>query len=487
MFGVQWAYHFQGRRRAEKGVGMGTKEKPRGLMGVRFTLALWAAKLSVPVLKLTRHNGTNFPGELAMKICPAFLRYIDKPERILAVTGTNGKTTVTNLLCDALTAAGHRVLSNRAGSNMYPGVATALLMGTSLLNRCHSDVAVLEIDERSSRLIFPHLTPEVMVVTNLFRDSIMRNAHPQYIADFLTRYIPKETRLVLNADDLISSAVAPDNERVYFGIERMTTDITQCVNRLNDMQICPRCAGPLTYDYLRYHHIGRVRCRECGFESPAYDYAGADASLEAMAVAVRDRDGEGTYRLISDSVFDIYNLVAAVAMLREFGMTHEAIGRCLAETKVVGTRHTDEEVNGVHVINQMAKGLNALACSRVFDYIASRPGEKEILLLMNCLSDERHWSENVCWLYDADFEFLADPRIHVIATGPRGKDYLLRLKLAGVRDEQIDYARDEFEAAEKLYLRPGSSVYLLYGADDSLDLAFKVRRKVLALAKEAKR
>ena len=464
-----------------------TRTKPRGLEAVRFALAFLCAKLTVPLLKLTRHNGTNFPGEIAMKICPAFLRYLDKPARLLAVTGTNGKTTVTNLLCDTLTKAGCKVLSNRAGSNMYPGVATALLEGVSLFNKCSRDVAVLEIDERSSRLIFPHLTPELMAVTNLFRDSIMRNAHPQFIADFLTRYIPRETKLVLNADDLISASVAPQNRRVYFGIERMPTDVTKCVNRLNDMRICPKCAGRLEYDYLRYHHIGRVHCADCGFASPAYDYAGADASLESMTVTVRDRGGQETYGLISDSIFNIYNLVTAVAMLREFGLEHGEIKKYISQVKLVGSRHTDEEVNGVHVINQMAKGLNALACSRAFDYIASQPGKKEILLLMNCLSDERHWSENVCWLYDADFEFLASPDIHVIVTGPRGKDYFLRLKLAGVQDGQMDYERDEFAAADKLYLEPGSSVYLLYGADDSLDLAFRVREKVLKLAREAKR
>ena len=29
---------------------------------LRFLLALWLAKLSVPALKITRHNGTDFPG-----------------------------------------------------------------------------------------------------------------------------------------------------------------------------------------------------------------------------------------------------------------------------------------------------------------------------------------------------------------------------------------------------------------------------------------
>ena len=71
---------------------------------LRFLLALWLAKLSVPALKITRHNGTDFPGSLALKLCPDFLRYVGKPGTIIAVTGTNGKTTVSNLLTDILEA-----------------------------------------------------------------------------------------------------------------------------------------------------------------------------------------------------------------------------------------------------------------------------------------------------------------------------------------------------------------------------------------------
>ena len=112
---------------------------------LRFLFALWMAKLSVPALKITRHNGTDFPGTLALKLCPDFLKYVGRPKTIIAVTGTNGKTTVSNLLADTLEKAGHRVLINRAGSNVASGIATALLKGCAapahdphycLLGRC---------------------------------------------------------------------------------------------------------------------------------------------------------------------------------------------------------------------------------------------------------------------------------------------------------------------------------------------------------------
>ena len=184
---------------------------------LRFLLALWLAKLSVPALKITRHNGTDFPGSLALKLCPDFLRYVGKPGTIIAVTGTNGKTTVSNLLTDILEEDGKKVLSNRSGSNITSGISTALLRGCDLLGRAKSyDMAVLEVDERASVRIFPYVKPDYVVVTNLTRDSIMRNAHPGYIADILTRSIPQTAAMILNADDLITCGVAPENRRVYF-------------------------------------------------------------------------------------------------------------------------------------------------------------------------------------------------------------------------------------------------------------------------------
>ena len=72
-----------------------------------------------------QRNG--LPRHPGLKLCPDFLKYVGRPKTIIAVTGTNGKTTVSNLLADTLEKAGHRVLINRAGSNVASGIATALL------------------------------------------------------------------------------------------------------------------------------------------------------------------------------------------------------------------------------------------------------------------------------------------------------------------------------------------------------------------------
>ena len=158
---------------------------------LRFLFALWMAKLSIPLLKLTHHNGSNFPGTVAIRLCPDFLRYVGRPKTVVAVTGTNGKTTVSNLLSDILEADGQRVMNNRSGSNMVYGISTAFILNTDLLGKVRKcDIAILEVDERSSLIVHPLLRPDYLVVTNLCRDSTMRHAHPDFMGNIITRALP---------------------------------------------------------------------------------------------------------------------------------------------------------------------------------------------------------------------------------------------------------------------------------------------------------
>ena len=54
------------------------------------------------------------------------------------------------------------------------------------------DVAVLEVDERSSIKVYSYITPTYLVCTNLFRDSIKRNAHPEFIFNIINGALQKK-------------------------------------------------------------------------------------------------------------------------------------------------------------------------------------------------------------------------------------------------------------------------------------------------------
>ena len=126
---------------------------------LRYFIALWASKSAYILLKLLKRNATMFPGYLALKICPDYLAQTKKSPNVLCVTGTNGKTTTTNMVADILSESGYKVVSNRYGSNINTGVATALTHSVNVFGKPKIDVLALEVDERFSRLILPFIKP----------------------------------------------------------------------------------------------------------------------------------------------------------------------------------------------------------------------------------------------------------------------------------------------------------------------------------------
>lgn len=453
-------------------------------MKLRFYLALYLGKLSIPALKITKHNGTDFPGFLALKVCPDFIKYIDRPNEIVTVTGTDGKTTVTNLCYDIMSQTGKKVLSNNFGSNIKSGIATTLLKGVNLFNKSTYDMAIIEVDERSSKQIYPYLKPNCTVVTNLFRDSIMRNAHPAYIRSFISDALPSSTKLILNGDDLISCEIAPNNKRTHYGISYNTNNSVECINLINDKQICPICNSKLVYDYRHYHHIGKAHCSKCDFKSPALDFE--VTKITKNSFTLKEGKKTYTYSLISDKLYNVYNMLCAICLAREYGLEHSTIIEYMKNASITKTRYNETDVNGCKIIMQMAKDMNALACSRVFDYLGQQKGDIELFLMMSNRLDEVEWSENTCWMYDCDFEFLNSKHIkHIVAAGARCKDFRLRLNLAGYPDENIDCVFDEKEAIKSLHLKKGSKVYMLYGASGGdIDYAFNMKNLIVQRAKE---
>lgn len=445
----------------------------------RFYMAMLVGKLAYTTQRLLGMNATFFPGKLALNICPDFMGQVGRPKHLIGVTGTNGKTTVANLLVDLLEAEGIRATNNRKGSNTKAGVACAFLVGASLFGRSKNEWGVIEVDERSSMHIYPYIKPDYVVCTNLFRDSILRNAHAEYIAGIISAYMQPETKLILNADDLISSGVAPDNPRVYYSIGRLPTDTEECHNIINDCQICPKCSAKLVYDYVRYHQIGKAHCPSCGFSSPVPDYE-AEVCFEKREMRLSERGVTQTYALISDSIFNVYNQVAVTTLLREMGMSADRIRDGFSKLHIVDTRYNKTKVNGIEVIDHMAKEHNPVACSVVFDYLSKEPGTKELLFLL----DDEKLLENMTWMYDCDYEKLNSPLVkRIVIPGNRAKDQKLRLMMAGIPEEKIVIGMTDEEAPEHLSLDGTDQVFVLHQCYKPV-ISHKLHQKIEKLIRE---
>lgn len=448
---------------------------------LKFIFTLCICKAMQFAMRLFGKNATFLPGKLALKLYPNFLSKVKKPPKIIVITGTNGKTTTTNFIADALTFHNEKVLSNPFGSNTAAGIASTLLNGSFRTRGAKYEIGVFEMDERSAMHILPFIKPDLLVVTNLFRDSVVRNAHALYIADILSNNMPESTKLLLNADDLITCSIAPENPRKYFGISRMDSDVTQCINLVNDYQICPKCNTVLDFEYRRYHHIGKAHCSKCSFASPQYDYTGTPC-LSSKTMEISTPTDTVSISLPGDSIFNIYNVLTAFATVCEIGLSPKAAAKALNSVSVPESRYNETIVGDIKVVMQLTKTLNALPCTRAIEYITSKPGEKELILMLSNHAAAKNWSENPSWLYDCDFEFLNRDNItRIITAGARALDYTLRAEFAGVEKNKIRTCINEHDSVDELMLVPGTTVYILFGGDsDAGDIAFRVRDAVKA-------
>lgn len=79
------------------GIKVNIMKKP-----IRFYISVIGAKLIIKLMRIMRRNATNLPGEIALIFYPQLLKYFEMPDTVIAVTGTNGKTTVSNLIGEIL-------------------------------------------------------------------------------------------------------------------------------------------------------------------------------------------------------------------------------------------------------------------------------------------------------------------------------------------------------------------------------------------------
>lgn len=448
---------------------------------LRFYFALFFAKGTTLVLKLIGRKGTSMPGSWAIILCPDFLGRMPRPKTVIGVTGTNGKTTVANMVEDVLTDCGYDFVCNRSGTNVNTGVASSLIANSTFFGRPKKDLAVFELDERSSPKILPYIKPDLLLCTNIFRDSYKRNAHMEFIVDILNRYIPDSTRLLLNADDLLCAGLKPENRRVYFGIDPMPGDNAECHNIVRDITVCPRCGAKLEWDFIRYHHIGRAHCPQCGFHSPeaSYRVTSMDAAGHRMTVSIRGEERE--FPLPNANTINVYNSLSAIALLTEFGLSQEQTAASMDKLSISETRYSEEEAGGRKVILHLAKGQNPIACSRAFENIRDYPGRKAVIMFLDDYFDAAHSVENTAWLYDTDFEFLHDGRIsQIIEAGARHWDVYLRLLLADVPPERITHMEENEQAASALVPGDVDAVFILYDVY-TIGLANRVKEQVKEL------
>ncbi|MBQ1235908.1 MAG: DUF1727 domain-containing protein [Oscillospiraceae bacterium] len=423
-------------------------------MNIRLMVAIAACKICRVLLRLFRRGGTSLPGKIALAIYPDVLRRCSCGMKIILVSGTNGKTTTCRIIEQGLRAAGIDVMANRSGANLLAGICAEFVANSSMQGKAQKQTAVIECDEAALKLVIEHLSPAVLVVTNIFRDQLDRYGEIMNTRNGMRTAIEKNSSmtLCLNADDslVVSLADSLENPCLYFGVDEGEASIAS--EEKSDALYCIRCRHKYSYGYKTYGHLGDFSCPECGYARPERQISAKhiiamydDYSLIDMSIFGQCHE----QKIPLPAVYNIYNSLAAATGLHSLGLSLPDFGDEADQVYGFGRMEKFNIGNGATMI--LVK--NPAGFTQVINYLSTLNCGYD---LMCCLDDRLADGEDISWIWDVPFEKLAEhERLigNIYTSGRRREDMFLRLKYAGFDPAKLKEIKDDRSFAAKLECR----------------------------------
>lgn len=411
-------------------------------MRVRRLIAIQAAKIISTACRISGRQGATLAGKIALKLDPDILKDLSKQvrEKIFVVCGTNGKTTTNNLLCSAIEAEGKKLVCNNTGSNMLQGIVSAFVLAAGINGRLDADYACLEVDEASTLRIFPHVKPDYMVLTNLFRDQLDRYGEIESTMDMLKRAIQMvpEMTVIVNGDDSISSYVAMESGNPYlaYGISEKVFDNKV---EVKEGRFCQRCGAQLEYEFNHYSQLGTYKCPGCDFKRPAIDFDASEIDLtDGIRFKVEDRNISVNYR----GFYNIYNILASYSAARIAGLKIPHYEDMLQKYNPQNGRMEQFDIDGTHVVLNLAK--NPAGFNQNVALVMDDPKDKDVIVVIN---DNAGDGTDVSWLWDVDYDRFGEDSVKSITVcGIRRQDMRLRMKYVDIPCQMEDDVKAAIEA-----------------------------------------
>lgn len=417
---------------------------------MRKLLAIWLGKALTVLGKILGKKSSSSPGAYALKICPSLVKGLEKhvSKGIIVTCGTNGKTTTNNIMASALEAKGYKVICNRLGANMLSGIATTLVQEMSIFGTLRADYACLEIDEAYTPIVFEQIKPDVMVITNLFRDQLDRYGEIDITSDIIKRAIAKVPglKLVLNGDDplCVQFGRLHGVSAKYYGIsERVLPQLDDT----KEGRFCPVCGEEQKYSYYHYSQLGDFYCPHCGFKRPRLDFDVKNVKLDTpMTFDINGQHMSINYK----GFYNIYNIVAVYGALEVLGEDNSAFNFLLKGYRPQIGRMQEYKFNKP-VILSLSK--NPAGFNQAIATLKTDKRKKDVIVAIN---DKANDGRDVSWLWDVDFDKIADENLCTLATtGIRVYDISLRFKYA---DVPVDFMTHDMAEAVKRSLETSSEV-----------------------------
>lgn len=397
---------------------------------MRKIAAICFAKLAIIAGRMLGKMSSSTPGSIALKICPDIIRILSKNIKhgIYVVCGTNGKTTTNNLLNTALQKCGYTTICNSTGANMLSGVATAFIEKSNLSGTSKSDFAVLEIDEAFARKVFTHLTPDCMVVTNLFRDQLDRYGEIDITLSLLNEAVSmaENVKLVLNGDDPLTSRLGENKNAFYYGISEQVLPQTEDTK---EGRYCAKCGQEQSYNYTHYSQLGDYYCPHCGNKRPHINFDAKNIDLStSMKFTINGTPIDVNYR----GFYNIYNILAVYSALNVMGIKDCNFNKILSDYKPQVGRMELIDLGKPFILN-LAK--NPAGFNQAIQTVMLDKRKKDVIIAVN---DRESDGRDISWLWDVNFEILNDENLRSLSvSGERLNDLALRFKYSDIKVNQI--------------------------------------------------
>lgn len=426
-------------------------------INIKSIAGILASKFTIFLTKTILKGGSTFPGKVALKFDKDILSKISKGYKVILVTGTNGKTTTTSMIYNIVKAKNNKVITNNTGANLFPGIVTTFIDNYSFFDKTENAYAIIEVDEANLKFITEYITPEIITVTNLFRDQLDRYGEVYTTLNKILegiKLVPKST-LVLNGDESLLGGLKLPNKTVFYGFgSSISKNKTIDVNA--DAKFCKFCKSPYEYNHITYNHLGDFYCTHCGFKRAELKYSVSEI-IELTVESSTVKFGNLPININQSGVYNIYNALCAYSISKELNMDDSTIKNSLESQSSSFGRQEILNIDGKDVKIILVK--NPAGYNQALETLCYNKNSFSIAFLLN---DNYADGRDVSWIWDVDFEKLTNLNIeNMFISGMRCYDMAVRLKVAGFNKNKFIIEETFEELTEKIKSSKTQKIYIL--------------------------
>lgn len=459
-------------------------------MNLRLSFTIIVSKILILALRLLRSGGTTLPGKVAYKIYPGIIKVISRNFKIIMVTGTNGKTTTTRIIGEMLNESGITHVTNKSGANLVSGVITTLIEAVDISGKSKASTALIEVDEAAFNLVTDYVQPDIIVVTNFFRDQLDRYGELYTTLNGVKAGIQKSpnARLVLNADDSLCASLGKDatSEVLYYGFDSKAYESPE--KSLNsDATFCIYCKNKYEYSNRIYGHLGGFICNTCGYRRPepqvtCVSVEELNSSYSNVVFSSNCQKADNKPVTINTKInlpglYNIYNALASTSLGCLLNIPGEILVKSLESFECGFGRMETIVTQGKNIKLILVK--NPTGFNQVINYLLTEDKTMQIAFIIN---DKLADGTDISWLWDVDFEKLCKVQETAgtfYTSGIRAEDMAVRLKYAGIYSNRIKVIKNYEELINSglSNIESGQSFYILPTYTSMLEIRSFLKKK----------